>query len=208
MDFLNGDPDQPIIMGRTYHQENRSPGSLPGTKTQMTIRSKTYKGSGFNELMFEDKTNNELLSIHAQRDMKTEVLHDRTTDVANDHTEKVGGEQTVTVNKNQTITVTLDQTTTVKQDRIKHITGNETVIIGNNQNITVTGKYILDVKTDSCVIMRGGANIELKDKSILFKVGSASILMTSDGGVYIEGALIKINGREIVDIDGGQVQIN
>ncbi len=45
VDFLNGDPDQPIIMGRTYHQDNRSPGSLPGTKTQMAIRSKTYKGA-------------------------------------------------------------------------------------------------------------------------------------------------------------------
>ncbi len=43
VDFLNGDPDQPIIMGRTYHQENRTPGSLPGTKTQMTICSKTYR---------------------------------------------------------------------------------------------------------------------------------------------------------------------
>ncbi|HAN7669071.1 TPA: type VI secretion system tip protein VgrG, partial [Escherichia coli] len=58
VDFLNGDPDQPIIMGRTYHEDNRSPGSLPGTKTQMTIRSKTYKGSGFNELRFEDATSN------------------------------------------------------------------------------------------------------------------------------------------------------
>ncbi|MFL4171784.1 type VI secretion system tip protein TssI/VgrG, partial [Escherichia coli] len=56
VDFLNGDPDQPIIMGRTYHQENRTPDSLPGTKTQMTIRSKTYKGSGFNELKFDDAT--------------------------------------------------------------------------------------------------------------------------------------------------------
>lgn len=58
VDFLNGDPDQPIIMGRTYHEDNRSPGDLPGTKTQMTIRSKTYKGSGFNELRFEDATSN------------------------------------------------------------------------------------------------------------------------------------------------------
>ncbi|MCW0136357.1 phage baseplate assembly protein V [Escherichia coli] len=56
VDFLNGDPDQPIIMGRTYHQENCTPGSLPGTKTQMTIRSKTYMGSGFNELKFDDAT--------------------------------------------------------------------------------------------------------------------------------------------------------
>ncbi|EPA8236162.1 hypothetical protein ACQ65K_005044, partial [Escherichia coli] len=59
-DFLNGDPDQPIIMGRTYHQENRTPGSLPGTKTQMTIRSKTYMGSGFNELKFDDATCNQV----------------------------------------------------------------------------------------------------------------------------------------------------
>ncbi len=42
--------------GRTYHQENRTPGSLPGTKTQMTIRSKTYMGSGFNQLKFDDAT--------------------------------------------------------------------------------------------------------------------------------------------------------
>ncbi|MEA0566295.1 phage baseplate assembly protein V, partial [Escherichia coli] len=63
VDFLNGDPDQPIIMGRTYHHENRTPGSLPGTKTQMTIRSKTYKGSGFNELKFDDATGKEQVYI-------------------------------------------------------------------------------------------------------------------------------------------------
>ncbi|EPV6392328.1 type VI secretion system tip protein TssI/VgrG, partial [Escherichia coli] len=74
VDFLNGDPDQPIIMGRTYHQENRTPGSLPGTKTQMTIRSKTYKGSGFNELKFDDATGKEQVYIHAQKNMNTEVL--------------------------------------------------------------------------------------------------------------------------------------
>ncbi|EHC5024730.1 type VI secretion system tip protein VgrG [Escherichia coli] len=71
VDFLNGDPDQPIIMGRTYHQENRTPGSLPGTKTQMTIRSKTYMGSGFNELKFDDATGREQVYIHAQKNMDT-----------------------------------------------------------------------------------------------------------------------------------------
>ncbi|MGG2261773.1 phage baseplate assembly protein V, partial [Escherichia coli] len=73
VDFLNGDPDQPVVMGRTYHEDNRSPGSLPGTKTQMTIRSKTYKGSGFNELRFEDATGGEQVYIHAQKNMDTEV---------------------------------------------------------------------------------------------------------------------------------------
>ncbi len=99
MDFLNGDPDQPIIMGRTYHQENRTPGSLPGTKTQMTIRSKTYKGSGFNELKFDDATGKEQVYIHAQKNMNTEVLNNRTTDVINNHAEKIGNNQAITVNR-------------------------------------------------------------------------------------------------------------
>ncbi|WP_435431280.1 bacteriophage T4 gp5 trimerisation domain-containing protein, partial [Shigella sonnei] len=94
-------PDQPIIMGRTYHQENRTPGSLPGTKTQMTIRSKTYKGSGFNELKFDDATGKEQVYIHVQKNMNTEVLNNRTTDVINNHAEKIGNNQAITVTNNQ-----------------------------------------------------------------------------------------------------------
>ncbi|EFI9544107.1 ISAs1 family transposase [Escherichia coli] len=97
VDFLNGDPDQPIIMGRTYHHENRTPGSLPGTKTQMTIRSKTYKGSGFNELKFDDATGKEQVYIHAQKNMNTEVLNNRTTDVINNHAETIGNNQMIAV---------------------------------------------------------------------------------------------------------------
>lgn len=129
VDFLNGDPDQPIIMGRTYHQDNRSPGSLPGTKTQMTIRSKTYKGSGFNELMFEDKTNNELLSMHAQKDMKTVVLNNRMTDVTANHTENVGGNQAVTVTKNQIQKIGANQ--------VETITANQVLKVGQNQSETI-----------------------------------------------------------------------
>ena len=95
VDFLNGDPDQPIIMGRTYHLDNRSPGSLPGRKTQMPLRSKTYKGSGFNELRFEDATGQEQVYIHAQKNMDTEVLNNCTTDVKVDHTETIGNNQSI-----------------------------------------------------------------------------------------------------------------
>ncbi|HAU8265715.1 TPA: type VI secretion system tip protein VgrG [Kluyvera intermedia] len=129
VDFLNGDPDQPIIMGRTYHQDNRSPGSLPGTKTQMTIRSKTYKGSGFNELRFEDATNNEQVYIHAQKNMDTEVLNNRTTDVKANHRETIGANQTITVQQNQMQTVVQNQQETVGQ--------NQSITVGLNQAETV-----------------------------------------------------------------------
>ncbi|HAS1034941.1 TPA: type VI secretion system tip protein VgrG [Enterobacter cloacae] len=129
VDFLNGDPDQPIVMGRTYHEDNRSPGDLPGTKTQMTIRSKTYKGSGFNELRFDDATGNEQVYIHAQKNMDTEVLNNRTTDVKVNHTETVGANQVITVKQNQIQTVVQNQQETVGQ--------NQSVTVGLNQAETV-----------------------------------------------------------------------
>lgn len=127
VDFLNGDPDQPIIMGRTYHESNRSPGNLPGTKTQMTIRSKTYRG--VNELKFDDATGQEQVYIRAQKNMDTEVLNNRTTDVKVNHTETIGANQTITVQQNQVQTVVQNQQETVDQ--------NQSITVGMNQAETV-----------------------------------------------------------------------
>ncbi|MDV1934206.1 type VI secretion system tip protein TssI/VgrG [Escherichia coli] len=133
VDFLNGDPDQPIIMGRTYHQENRTPGSLPGTKTQMTIRSKTYKGSGFNELKFDDATGKEQVYIHAQKNMNTEVLNNRTTDVINNHAEKIGNNQAITVTNNQIQNIGVNQIQTVGVNLVETVGSNQIIKVGSNQ---------------------------------------------------------------------------
>ena len=68
VDFLEGDPDQPIITGRTYHTVNVPPYKLPGGRTRMVIKSKTHKGTGFNELRFEDENNKQEIFIHAEKD--------------------------------------------------------------------------------------------------------------------------------------------
>ncbi|WP_438811366.1 bacteriophage T4 gp5 trimerisation domain-containing protein, partial [Salmonella enterica] len=70
----------------------------PGTNTQMTMRSTTYKGSGFIELMFDDATGKERVYILAQKNMNTEVLHNSTTDVTNNHAETIGNNQVIAVN--------------------------------------------------------------------------------------------------------------
>lgn len=133
VDFLNGDPDQPLITGRTYHEENRAPGSLPGTKTQMTIRSKTYRGSGFNELRFDDATNNEQVYLHAQKNMDTEVLNNRTTDVKVNHTETIGNNQMIAVTRNQVQTVGNNQVQTVGVNQIEKVGSNQVITVGSNQ---------------------------------------------------------------------------
>ncbi|MCA4891675.1 phage baseplate assembly protein V, partial [Escherichia whittamii] len=105
VDFLNGDPDQPVVMGRTYHEDNRSPGSLPGTKTQMTIRSKTYKGNGFNELRFEDATDKEEIYLHAQKNMQVVVLNSKDKRVNYDRTVSIGHDESLVVANDRKVTV-------------------------------------------------------------------------------------------------------
>ncbi|WP_083446688.1 MULTISPECIES: type VI secretion system tip protein VgrG [Xenorhabdus] len=113
VDFLHGDPDQPIVIGRTYHASNIPPGALPGSKTQMAFRSKTHKGEGYNELLFEDAKGSERLALHAQKDMYTKVLNNRDTHVLANHSETVEKNQTIKVNENKAETVTLNSTETV-----------------------------------------------------------------------------------------------
>ncbi|OCF09488.1 type VI secretion system Vgr family protein, partial [Shigella sonnei] len=201
VDFLNGDPDQPIIMGRTYHQENRPPGSLPGTKTQMTIRSKTYMGSGFNELKFDDATGREQVYIHAQKNMDTEVLNDRTTTVKHDHRETVKNDQTVTIQEgNRLLTVEKGHKITgvlkgslsedVFQDR-GTIAGSVHVDAVNNggegdgiQAYTAIKEILLAVEE---------SKIALTPDSIQLQVGESTVIRLSKDGITIVGGSVFIN---------------
>ncbi|MBU9845842.1 type VI secretion system tip protein TssI/VgrG [Rahnella ecdela] len=229
VDFLNGDPDQPIITGRTYHASNRSPGSLPGTKTQMAIRSQTYKGSGYNELMFEDATAQELLSIHAQKDMKTKVLNNRMTDVTVDHTETVGkgqtvtvgkkkeaghdqkvkvaNDQTVTVDNDQRLTVTRDRHTKVGNDQFNDVTGADYQKVVKSQDIRVGENYTLTV-TDDLTINVGGSLLKMNKEHIELTCGSSSMKLTNSGKVTINGTEFQFAASGLVKINGKKVDIN
>ncbi|WP_393947386.1 type VI secretion system Vgr family protein, partial [Kluyvera intermedia] len=133
VDFLNGDPDQPIIMGRTYHAENTPPGGLPGTKTQMTIRSKTYMGSGYNELMFEDKAGQELLSMHAQKDMKTTVLNDQGTSVIRNQSLVVGNNRLKVVAANEDVKIDGHQLINIRQSQEVNVKNNVVCFNGGDR---------------------------------------------------------------------------
>ncbi|EKS6641994.1 type VI secretion system tip protein VgrG [Enterobacter hormaechei] len=87
--FLEGDPDQPIITGRTYHATNLAPYPLPVNKTRMVLRSDTVEGKGFNELSFEDKAGMEQIYLHGQRDMDVDILNNVSEITGNDKTEHI-----------------------------------------------------------------------------------------------------------------------
>ncbi|MFS8180627.1 type VI secretion system Vgr family protein [Pseudovibrio denitrificans] len=100
VDFLEGDPDQPIITGRTYHNNNKSPYQLPDHKTKMVIRSDSHKEDGYNEISFEDEAGKQNIFTHAQKDQTIKVLNNRAKRIENNQVESVGSNKSIEIGGN------------------------------------------------------------------------------------------------------------
>ncbi|EKT4505329.1 type VI secretion system Vgr family protein, partial [Pseudomonas aeruginosa] len=123
--YVNGDPDQPMITGRTYCGDQLPPYDLPDHKTRMTIKSQTHKGEGFNELRFEDELGKEEVFIHAQRDQNTLVNHNQSLSVGVDRTQQVGQDESIAIGRN----------------RLRVVKANDTLKVGGGKNDLIAGDY-------------------------------------------------------------------
>ncbi|MBK7827170.1 MAG: hypothetical protein IPJ59_18485 [Nannocystis sp.] len=114
VDFIEGDPDRPVITGRVYHGDNKPPYPLPADKTKTTIKSdSSIGGGGYNELRFEDRKGQEEVFLHAQKDWNTFILNCLTETVGASRTSSVGGSETVSVGAARTVNVATSDATTV-----------------------------------------------------------------------------------------------
>jgi type VI secretion system secreted protein VgrG len=147
VDFLEGDPDQPIITGRVYNAECQPPFGFPAGAVISGMKSNTHKGNGYNEMSFDDTAGKEKITIHGQYDMSTTVEHDQTSTIHNcrtdrvdvDDSESIGNNQKWDVGVNRDATIGSNETLTVGANRTKKVGANETVTIGGNRSATVSG---------------------------------------------------------------------
>lgn len=135
VDFLDGDPDRPIITGRVYNEDN----ALPFDKHVSGIRSRTVRGEGYNELTMHDAAGSELLNMHAQRDMATTVLNDHSSSVGSNKSTTVGASHTLGVGADQSIAIGGNQDITVKGSHNASVTGNSAHTISGTLSHTVAG---------------------------------------------------------------------
>ena len=198
--FLNGDPDQPIVVGRTYHSTTEPPYELPKHKTRMTIKSKTHKGNGFNELRFEDEMGREEVFIHAEKDLNHIVKHDETTQVGHDRTEQVGRNETIHIGNDRMETVGQDEDLTINQDQIRSIGRNRITKIEKDDILNVNNNRRVNVHADS-----------------LIKVGQDLTIEIAQNGSWVAGELFEqvceqfdLEGYDEVHIQGpgGEIVLN
>jgi len=198
VDFLEGDPDQPLITGRVYNAEQMPPYGLPSGAVVSGIKTNSTKGGGgYNEMSMDDTKGKEKITIHAQYDMGTTVEHDDTQTVHNNRTIGVDGTHTETIKKDTTIKITEGNLVhdVEKGTAAYHVKGAVTENFDNTQTTTV--KNAVEIwSTDATILVDAKTSIELH-------TGSSRMVMKSDGSIRIDGKNIEIIGTQEVKLGVG-----
>jgi type VI secretion system secreted protein VgrG len=184
VDFLEGDPDRPIITGRVYNGEQLPPYDLPDEKTKSTIKSYSSKGGGgFNEIRFEDKKGSEQIFIHGEKNLDVRIKKDvfetfgNNTNliVAADQLEQAGG----------------DKHQYVKGDLNEKVDGTVSLTAGVDHEEKVGMNFALEAGTE--IHLKAGANLVIESgMSLTLKVGG-NFINLNPGGVFISGTMVMIN---------------
>lgn len=148
IDFLEGDPDRPLITGRVYNAEQMPPYALPANKTQtgvLTRSSSGGSGATANELRFEDKKGSEQVYLHAEKNQDISVENDETHSVGHDRTKTIDHDETTHVKHDRTETVDNNETITIGVDRSEKVGSNETIVIGVNRTESVGANETISI---------------------------------------------------------------
>ena len=140
--FLEGNPDRPIITGSVYNEDNLPPWDLPANATQSGILSRSTIGAtpeNANAIRFEDKKGSEEVWIQAENDQNINVKNNESHTIGVDRTKSVGSNETVNIGVDRTETVGNNETITIGTDRTETVGSNETISIGANRTKSVTG---------------------------------------------------------------------
>lgn len=210
VDFENGDPDRPIVIGRVYNAASMPPWTLPDNATQSGMLSRSTKAGNYenaNAIRFEDQKGAEELWIHAERDQRIEVEHDESHWVGNDRKKNIDANETTNVKQNRTETVGLNETVAVKMNRTKAVGMNDTTVVGMNRTVTTVldekvsvgkdGTYTVGMKRKDSV----GVDYDLKVGHKL-KIDAGKTVDVSSGGTA------SVKAKDKLTLQCGQASIS
>jgi type VI secretion system secreted protein VgrG len=192
VDFMEGDPDWPIIVGSVYNEANQPIYDTNNNKTRSGIKTRSYPdGPGFNELRFEDKLGEEHVYLQGEKDWNIlikndkgqNVGHDETLSVANNRTKSVGVNQSESIGANKEIRVGANHTESIGANMILSVGGAKTETVGSSTSLSVGGTKSETVTINSAETI--GAAKELTIGG-LYQVSVGGIMNETVGGAKAE----------------------
>ena len=200
VEFLDGDPDQPIVTGCVYNSDNMPPYKLGEEKTKSTIKSNSSKGGGgFNELRFEDKKGAEQIYVHGQKDIDVVIKNERR--------ESIGADQHLTVTKSRTESVGADDHLKVTGEKVQDVGGDYHLKVKGGHNEDTGAAHGLKVGTDLVldagmtitgvagqqIYLKGGMKVVIEAGMQMTIKGPGGFVSIDPSGVTIQGTIVKIN---------------
>lgn len=206
VEFLEGDPDRPIVTGRVYNGEQTPPFPLPAGAVVSGIKSNTHKGRGYNELSMDDTAGKEKVTIHGQYDMATTVEHDQTTTVHNNRTDTIDVDDSETVGGNQTLKVGKDRKKTVGANETTSVVVNREETVGGTETITITGHRTETVNGGETVTVNGGRGHTVNGVQTT-TISLAEVHSVGAGRMHNVGAAeaVTVGGAQMVNVGGAQM---
>ncbi|WP_085588019.1 type VI secretion system Vgr family protein [Pseudomonas sp. B14(2017)] len=201
--YVNADPDQPMITGRTYCGDQLPPYDLPEHKTRMTIKSQTHKGDGFNELRFEDELGKEEVFIHAQRDQNNVVGNDETTRVGRNRVEQVGNDEHLNIGHDFHQETGGDHTQLIGQNCRVDIKHDLIEKVGNDRSESTGANHQAFVGKDAELVVKGAQKVTvgqgMEQHATIYQLRASERIefRTAGGSIVLDGQGITINGLKL-----------
>lgn len=217
VDFVEGDPDRPLIVGRVYNAEQVTPYLLPDHKTISTFKTRsTMKGepANFNELLFEDKKGDEYIRMHAEKDLIEIVKHDHHLEVDNDQwrvvknnvTEEIGGDTHLKITGNTRTEVGGNMDLKCGGKVVEKIGANRETDIGAAWGIKCTSDFGVDAGAN--IVHTAGANYYAEAGANVHIKAGANVVIEAGASLGLKAPKIDIIADGIISIKGSLVNIN
>jgi type VI secretion system secreted protein VgrG len=190
--FLDGDPDNPIVVGRVFNAVQQVPYKLPENKTVSGWKTNSSPGGeGYNEIKLEDKKNLELFYVQAQRNLDKLVKNDETERTLRHHKQTIVGNQDIVVKQVKKELVEMDEHLHVKGERKQKIDASTSLTVGKDQDEKVGQKHALEAGKE--IHLKAGQNVVIEAGTRLTVKGPGGFIDIHAGGIDIVGTLVKIN---------------
>ena len=230
VEFIDGDPDRPIITGRVYNGANLPPAPSVGSPTISTFKSLSSPGGiGYNEFMFDDARGAEIVKIHAARDWNNEVIHDRnetigndsnstvrhdrnentgvnrSTSVGNNNTEIVGASESISIGQNQSTSVGVNQATSVGVNQSTVVGANQITTVGANQTVSVAAMQTTTIGANHTVTVGAAETITIGATQTETIGAAHTMVVGAADSITVGGAqAVTVGGAQAITVGGAQ----